>query len=325
MVLLVGTGHLYQSTKARGDAKRFRPRGRAVDVGGYKLNINCAGYGSPTVILEAGLEVSAIGWRLVQPGIANFARVCSYDRAGYGWSDPGPMPRTSVQIARELHTLLSNAREQPPFVLVGHSFGGINVRIYNGLYPSEVVGMVLVEATQEYLKFPDSIQKLSDDDLKLRQKYRKWVRPVYWLGILRMQAAKWIDDPTASLEDQEESFFAIQPKSVEATTSEVENLQRDANDLRAAGNLGDKPLIVLTAGKGMFGLPVTSPDWVELRKRWVESHERLAELSTRGKRIMAPDAGHMIPVERPEAVISSVREVVTALNLAGPQRTLPRQ
>ena len=158
-LLLVALGTSYRSIKAGTDARRFHLEGRLVDLGGYKLNINCTGQGSPTVILESGLAVPALSWRSVQQEIAKFTRVCSYDRAGYGWSDPGPMPRTSAQSVKELHALLHNAGEKPTFVLVGHSFGGTNVRIYNRAYPSEVAGMVLADTGHEDLKFPDSFQK----------------------------------------------------------------------------------------------------------------------------------------------------------------------
>ena len=143
-------GASYQALARKRDARRFPPRGKFVDAGGHKLTLNCTGEGTPTVVLETGLGVLAIDWQLVQPGIAQFTRVCSYDRAGYGWSDPGPMPRTSLQSAKEeLRTLLQNGGEKPPFVLVGHSLGGLNVRIYNGLVHDEVAGMVLVDATNE--------------------------------------------------------------------------------------------------------------------------------------------------------------------------------
>ena len=314
-LIFVSAGVLYQVIEARADAKLFRQEGSSVDVGGYKLNIYCTGRGNPTVILESGLEVLAIGWRLVQPEIAKFTRVCSYDRAGYGWSDPGPMPRTSTQIARELHTLLQRGGERPPFVLVGHSFGGTDVRIYNGLYPTEVAGMVLAEVGHEDLKFPDSILKLSVADLKRRQADRKWARLRYWLGISRFMARKDIYDPSSPPSDREWSYLAIQPKFIEATTSEVENAEKNIEDVRAAGNLGDKPLIVLTAGKGIFGLPLTSQDWVDLRNMWVDSHVRLAQLSSRGRRIIVPDTGHMIPDERPDAIVSAVHEIWSAMNL----------
>jgi pimeloyl-ACP methyl ester carboxylesterase len=164
LIIAVMVGVSYQLIEMRLDARRFPQVGESVDIGGYKLNIDCAGKGSLTTVLESGLEDSGVNWRLVQPEIAKFTRVCSYDRAGYGWSDPGPMPRTSTRIAKELHKLLQNAGEKPPYVLVGHSFGAANVRIYNGLYPSDVVGAVLVDGGPDDLKLPAGIQRLSDAD-----------------------------------------------------------------------------------------------------------------------------------------------------------------
>ena len=123
-----------------------------VDVGGYKLHINCTGKaeeGQPTVILDAGLGGYSLDWAQVQPEVAKFAHVCSYDRAGLGWSDESPNPRTSKYIAQELHDLLANAAEVGPFILVGHSFGGINVRVFANKYPEEVAGVVLVDASHE--------------------------------------------------------------------------------------------------------------------------------------------------------------------------------
>lgn len=314
-LLLIIAGVSYQVIESRADARRFHREGRSVDIGGYNLNINCTGWGSPTVILESGHQVLGIGWRFVQPDIAKFTRVCSYDRAGYGWSDPGPMPRTSAQIVKELHTLLQNAGEKPPYVMVGHSFGGTNVRIYTGHYPSEVAGMVLAEPVHEDLTFPDSIQKLYDVDLRLRQRDRKLAPLRFWLGISRFAARKEIVDTASSPGDQEESYFNIQPKFIDATTSEGENLKEDAEELRATGTLGDKPLIVLTAGKGIFGRPLTSQDWVDLHSMWVDFHLRLAHLSMRGKQIIVPNTGHMIPYERPDAIVSAVREVYAATNI----------
>jgi len=150
LVLLALAGASYQTVATSVDAHRLPEPGRLVDIGGFRLQLNCIGKGSPTVILESGLgDVLLIQWERVQPEIAKFSRVCSYGRAGYGGSDSGPMPRTSAQIAEELHALLQEAGEKPPYLLVGSSFGGYNVRVFNGLYPDLVAGIVLVDSTQE--------------------------------------------------------------------------------------------------------------------------------------------------------------------------------
>lgn len=221
---LVAVGMSYQLVEMALDARRFHQIGKSVDIGGYKLNIECSGQGSPTIILEAGLEELSINWRLVQPDIAKFTRVCSYDRAGYGWSDVGPMPRSSTQIARELHALFQSANEKPPFLMVGHSFGAVLVRVYNGLYPGDVAGMVLVDGGPDDLSLPASIKKLSDADLGRRKRDRSWTSLRYGLGISRFLARKNIDDAAKTITSREWWYFSIEPKFVEATTNEVENL-----------------------------------------------------------------------------------------------------
>ena len=309
LLLAIAAGATYQSIKARSDARRFPQEGKSVNIGGFNLNINCTGQGSPTVVLEAGLGVPAISWRVVQREIAKFTRVCSYDRAGYDWSDPGPMPRTSAQSIKELHALLQNAGERPPYVLVGHSFGGTNVRIYNKLYPDQVAGMVLADTGHEDLKFPESTQKLVDADLRRRQHDREWGRTLYRLGLSRFMASDEIDDPTSTYDQQEWWYFVIQPKFNAAAASELENLNEGKQELRAAGGLGNKPLIVLIAENSLLDLPLTAEDKLNLHKLWVDFEKRLANLSSRGKYVMVPDSGHMIPFDRPDAILSAVQEV----------------
>jgi pimeloyl-ACP methyl ester carboxylesterase len=134
------------------------PPGKRIDIGGYKLHINCQGIGSPTIILDAGLGDWSVHWQEVQEKLKADNRVCSYDRAGYGWSDPGPRPRSSAQIVTELHSLLEKAGEKPPYLLAGHSFGGINMRLFASTYPAEIAGLVLIDASH-----PESLPYRRDD------------------------------------------------------------------------------------------------------------------------------------------------------------------
>src|SRR4051812_37119691 len=151
IAVLALAGASYEALAAAGDAHRYPPPGQLVDVGGYRLHIQCVGAGSPTVVLDAGLGGSSLDWSLVQAELGRTTRVCAYDRAGMGWSDPGPQPRTPRQIADELHTLLTNAGNAGPYVLVGHSLGGKNVRMFALQHPDQVAGMVLVDARSEYV------------------------------------------------------------------------------------------------------------------------------------------------------------------------------
>lgn len=141
---------------------------RRFDVGGFRLNLRCEGEGSPTVVLDAGAGDTLATWEWVTPGVRKLTRVCTYDRAGLGKSDPGPKPRTSARIVAELHDLLSRAHVPPPYVLVGHSFGGLNVRLFASKFPNEVSGLVLVDATPEdYPAIADTLQSLAERE-KLR-------------------------------------------------------------------------------------------------------------------------------------------------------------
>ena len=145
-------------------------------MGGYQLHIHCLGEGNPTVILEAALPGASAHWGWVQPDIATTTRVCAYDRAGMGWSDPGPEPRDAQTIASELHTLLDNARIEGPYVLVGHSFGGLYARMYTAQYPDEVAGMVLVDSTHpdQWTRLPPEVVAGAIPDERLLAILRSW-------------------------------------------------------------------------------------------------------------------------------------------------------
>src|SRR6266487_2738761 len=151
LVLVVLASVVYQGIASAVDASAYPPPGRLVDVGGYRLHIHCTGSGGPGAVgmLDAGNGGSSLDRGLVQPSVATFTRVCSYDRAGYGWSESGPTPRSSGRIVRELHTLLVNTGVPGPYVLVGHSFGGLNMRLYAYTYPQDMAGLVLVDSSHE--------------------------------------------------------------------------------------------------------------------------------------------------------------------------------
>ncbi len=315
-LLAVLCGLSYQAVEAKMDARRFPQQGKSVGIGGHKLNLNCTGEGSPTVVLETGFGMTSLTWGPVQSGVAKFARVCSYDRAGYGWSDSSPFPRTGAQIARELHALLQNAGEKPPYVLVGHSFGGLIVRVFNGDYPNDVAAIVLVESSHpDLLKLlPPAIKKQSDEAQIERERATRFAGARFWLGITRFENRNIIDALSVPYGERVATYLAIQPKYLYAIANEGANLETSSEQAAASPAFGDKPLIVLTAGRGVLGVPVQDKDWAELQNIWINQLQvELAKLSTRGKRIMVPDSDHMIPLERPDAVISAVREVCAAV------------
>jgi len=310
VTLLAVAGAFYQAIETRIDARRFPENGRLVDVGGYRLKLNCIGVGTPTVILEAGFGDLSVEWRTVQSEIAKFARVCSYDRAGYGGSDPGPIPHTSLQIATELNALLRNAGELPPYVLVGHSFGGYNVRVFNGLYPNEVAGIVLADATQEdqYELLPKAWNAISAAQLRHCERQLRYAFLLVDLGIGRlMLKAQGADHG---------SYLILQTKYLRARASELEQIQTSAEQARRADHISDKPLVVLTAAENTDDMGLSAQDFADFQRIWIDVLQmRLAHLSTRGRRIMVERSGHDIPTDRPDAIVDAVREIRTAATI----------
>jgi pimeloyl-ACP methyl ester carboxylesterase len=328
VVVAAIVGASYQALGNRADARRYPQQGKSVSLGpvfdNLTLNIDCRGQGSPTVILDSGLGVPAVGWNPVQTEVAKFAHVCSYDRAGYGWSGATSAPRTSLQIVKELHALLEAAGEKGPFILVGHSFGGYNVRVYNGQYPNDVAGMVLVDASHEDQneRMSPAIQafmKKSIEDLKRQEKLIPWL---IRFGIARFAQRNQGEAPGVSKEfGKEMLYLQRQPKFIEASASELGSFVESAKEVRAAGNLGDKPLVVLTAGKSAdpSQLPAGFPkkEFDDFHEIWVNDLQvKESQLSTRGKRFMVSDSSHMIPFERPDTIVAAIHEVFTATNVA---------
>jgi pimeloyl-ACP methyl ester carboxylesterase len=280
------------------DIRHFPEPGRSVDIGGRRMQLYCTGHGNPTVILEAGLGGLLDSWRSVQPSIGGFTRVCAYDRAGYGASDAGPMPRTAAAIAADLHELLRRGGERPPYLLAGHSFGGYIVRVFNGLYPDEVAGLVLVDTPQEdqFRILPRAWTAACDDLLHRYRIQARWAPLYIGLGIARVQLHVQGAAPG--------TFLILQPRYLKARASEMESMAMSAEEARGAGGISNKPLMVLTAAHSMD--EASKPVW----ERQVQP--RLVGLSLRGRHIVVPGSTHNMPADRPDAIAAAVRQLVKA-------------
>jgi pimeloyl-ACP methyl ester carboxylesterase len=325
LALLVGlTWMLGSRAKARLAAK-YPPPGQMVDVGGYRLHINChgeAGAGSPTVVMEGGNAEPCLTWASVQPEVARITRVCAYDRAGLGWSERSPRPRTVANITDELGALLAGAGVEPPYVLVGHSIGGMFARFYAYQHPEQVAGMVLVDSAHEeqFLRMPESVVQIG----RRSQKMMAWLlRLLGWLnsmGLLALFAGEghgaWptpIPDPVRT---QYLGVIYAGTKFFETSIKEAAAVQGNLAAVRAAkiSTLGDIPLVVLSAGRSPIaaGHGISAEDVERVNVVMAELPDELAALSPRGKRVVAEHSGHYIHVEQPELVITAIREVVEA-------------
>lgn len=284
-----------------------------VDIGGYSLHINCSGEGKPAVILEPGLGWTSLEWTLVQQGVEKFTKVCSYDRAGYGWSDSASAPRTSLQLVQEMHELLIKAQIPPPYILVGHSFGGINARLFASLYPEEVMGLVLVDPSHEnqFNLLPEG-SKPSSDRLK------EWI--LARTGILRWELD--FNDQPPFVRKFPEPIQRMRlaklaaAKQAMAVADEMDALEESFKQMKEAPqSLGAKPLIVITAAKF---IELEMPDIPEEEKNNIRKtlqvmkdlHKELASLSSNGKHIIAEDSDHLVPVNQPDIIIHAIQEIV---------------
>jgi pimeloyl-ACP methyl ester carboxylesterase len=309
VVVLLLAGVVFQFVMTRIDARRYPAPGELVDVGGYRLHLYCTGEpGAPTVVMDSGLGGTVLDWQLVQPEIAKFARVCTYDRAGMGWSEAGTQPRTSEQIVRELHTLLGNAGVRGPYVLVGHSFGGTNLQVYASQYPDEVAGMVLVDSALEDKEAVALTKSLQPSPVLLK---------IYaTIGLTRLPYTLGGEPPgltSPELED-EQAVISSHRKHIFAIADETSSLEESFAENRAHPmSLGDRPLMVLTAASVQTEGTGLSPDQADrLNNLHSESQAALTRRSVNARQIIAEDSGHYIQVEKPELVRSAIRQVVEA-------------
>lgn len=301
---------------------RPQPPGKLVDLGGHKLHVNCTGKGSPTVVIENGLGDFSFDWILVRTKVAAFTRICTYDRAGYAWSDPGPKPRTFAQINFELHDALAKLGEKGPFVLVGHSYGGPLVRNYAVTYPHDVAGMIQVDAAHEGQRVGiggKQTMRLGDgggsksippphEDMKDSDKPATHgeARPLQPLDPLY----KVLPAPEQKLQ----LWAQTQPEIEDAEGSQIEwSGEHFAKWLATpqAGTLGTIPVIVLTRAEGGYGNDLDVPA-AQLEKERKEGQAKLAQLSTNSKQIVIR-SGHNMELEAPDDVTAAIRQVVEAV------------
>jgi len=340
LVLALLGGFIYEQVGRTRDASRLPPRvGQAVDIGGRILNLYCSGQGTPTVILETGGNSPGYEWLLQQSKMAVFTRTCWYDRAGVGWSDPPSSPRTSASVAGDLHEALQRAGVLPPYVMAGGSVGGEYVRIYTARYPTDVAGLVLVDSASPDMREPDfALAPVNRMSGSTRHLICIALPAMARLGIIRFVASRERRPALPDFTPEQASVLAkleAQPKAYEtdmqqacAATDDGRIVSRTGggnpdidNAARNAGSLGDRPLVVLTAGR-YWAPDGFEKEAAEYHEIWVHQLQAsLVHLSTRGRQVIV-DAEHDM-AESPDSIVTAVRQVVDEVrannNVADPR------
>ena len=345
--ILLILGFIYQTIASLIDAKRYPPPGQLVDMGGYKLHLDCKGPvgDGPTVVVDAGLGGGVLSWTLVTAELSDM-RVCAFDRAGMGWSDTGPKSPTAADRNEELHLLLQKAGIQPPYVMVGHSLGGAYAFAYLKRYPDEVAGLVLVDpgnnsstglfekwvATQPLSESERGIFNAQNEQMNRLMALTPVLQtPEYIKGFMAPFGAIRLyllfNDPSAKYPPDLQAQIGDVNRALDSRSSfysayvkEGENATQVYKDAYAnTTGCGDMPILVLSASQSITPLTPDSPEakslspemlsYLNLVLRWTGAeHEKLAACSTQGQMLIV-DSSHYMTFDQPGAVASAIRQV----------------
>jgi pimeloyl-ACP methyl ester carboxylesterase len=286
LVLTAVCGATWQWSSTREDLASAPPPGRLVDVGGHRLHLWCTGSGAPAVILESGLGGSSADWGYVQPDVARFTRACSYDRAGMGYSDSGPSPRTARRIATELAHLLNRSGIDGPVVLAAASSGGFSVRVFASEHPDRVAGLVVVDGSHE------------DQEHEV-PRLARFVPLLSSIGALRLLGVS-LGLSVESLPPTTQTFARatrFRAAGYKTAADEITHIRESAAEVRASRRKLTIPVVVVTGARG------ADATWLRLQRDQVA-------LSERGCQIIAEQSGHVVAVDEPEVVVDAIRAMV---------------
>lgn len=279
-------GATYQSLATRKELAATPPPGQLVDIGGFRLHVWCTGDGAPAVILDAGLGGTTAGWGFVQPEVARFTRVCSYDRAGMGYSDPGSSPRTAGRIANELAELLARSGVAGPVVLVGESIAGFGVRLFASDHLELAAGLVLVDASHE-------------DDAHEVPGMARFVPLLSTIGVFRLLGVSF-GQPIESLAPSVRPFARatmFRASGYQAAAAELLHIRETVSEVRRSRRRLTIPVVVVTGARGAD-------------ENWRRLQQDQASLSERGCLVIAQQSGHVVALEQPEIIVDAIRAVV---------------
>ncbi len=312
VAILLTAGWLYQRSAERSDLERYPPPGQLFTVDGTKMHIHCLGEGSPTVILEQGLNGTAAAWDDLHPKMAEETRVCAYDRAGLGYSEPIDRQTSAKQVAERLNELLDQASIDDNLILVGWSAGGLYGRAFQRLYPERVAAMLFIDSSHEEQgrRYPSHP---SAGGGRAFLQLASYLAPV---GLLRMSGL--VEQRFQSYRGSEASKERLVALYLQSHVAGTMLRESDAFDLDLDSDpptsLGDLPLIVLSQGHPADASIPDSPEEAEYEKRRREVEDELqrelAQLSTQGRQIVATESGHGIHRDQPHLVLDALRELI---------------
>lgn len=308
-LLAIGSGFAYEAIASHRSQANYPPPGKLVDAGGYNLHLVKAGTGSPTILLEAGSGETSLSWRQIPEELAEFATVVSYDRAGYAWSEPADSERTGENIVRELHTALEKEGIHGPYLLVGHSLGGMYARLFAETYREEVVGLVLIDArpeddardTAEILKQEKFAGNPSASTLKLIK--RSELLRLFKDELLKGQVAP---------EDRERFINVIAKDSFFEAKEEEGKWAATTEDAIRGQHLGSLPVRVIARGlaQDYAQAGISEAGGRKLEAIWQAGQRKMLEISTDSQLIVAEKSGHMVIHDQPELVVETIRSLL---------------
>lgn len=319
LVVALLAGIVFEQVMKARTAKEFPPPGKMVDIGGRRMQIDCRGTGTPTVVFEAGLDGrGSLSFSAVHDAVATTTRACAYSRAGLLWSDPSSSEFNPQNVAKDLHTLLARAGERGPFVMVGHSLGGPYLMIFTRLFPQDVAGLVFVDCSH-----PDQMERIEKATGKPMPDMTGMVKvadALSWSGITRLVASE-SESATGPEGQAKKVESAYLTKSIHAELAEAQNLAATLNEGGKLRQLEGRPLVVLTAMKpypesALKMLKMSADQGRKLQASWKDMQDEEASWSTNSRHELVPDASHYIQFDRPDLVIAAVKEVVGQIRSA---------
>jgi len=280
------------------DKVSFEPPGKLVEVNGRNMHINCVGNKSPTIILDSGTGGFSLEWKDIQHSLSQYVRVCAYDRAGYGWSDMGPLPRTTKRITHELHTLLQNAGIHGPYIIVGHSFGGFTAQYFARNFDSEIAGIVLIDSSHE-----EQVYRLPENGKNVVRRSLHQDRSTM---VTKSVLHEHFPREEAAVAQQLMSRWS----ALLTWREEMANYALSSRELRDIhyGPILEIPIVVITRGKRVW--PDT-PYGDAMEMAWTELQDELSYLSDHSTHIIAENSGHSIHLDEPKLVLDAIHDVLS--------------